>query len=209
MNTPLATATVATWDEAKAYLDEHTSANAYTLAELTAEHDAELHEVILDPDTRTIWWAYDNSPLDAEGWTIDQLTPADAAKAAENIADIVQDRLGDPTSYCAPNTNPDRDQVVMDEYAEILRLGLPADPVDARAQIRHRRHLISREDALWQRTDAELVRALAGPRHGGKIDAARILGITDVQVGRIIRNDDKRRDELTEAVRAARDADAL
>ncbi|WP_062214676.1 hypothetical protein [Streptomyces sp. NBRC 109706] len=197
---PLATVTVADWDAAEVYLAEHTSDATYTLTELTAAHDADLHEIRLDPETRTIWWAYDNGPVRGKGWTVDHLTPAAAAEQAEPIIDTTQDRMGDPEGYAGQIHRLDDDQALLDEYTEILRLTLPADPQAARAEIRTRRALA---DALWQRADAELVRSLAGSDRGGKAAAARTLGITRMQVTRLISDDDRRRDALTQAVREA------
>jgi hypothetical protein len=204
--TPLTTATVTDWKAAETYLDEHTSDAAYRLTALTALNDADLHEIILDPETRTIWWAYDNSPLDGEGWTIEQLTPKDAAAMAEGPVDTVQDRMDNPEAHIEAylhGDDPDSDQDVLDEFASILLLGLPEDPATARVHISRQREIIAREDALWQRADANLVRDLTGER-GGKTAAARVLGISDVQVGRIIRSDDQRRENLATAVREAK-----
>ncbi|MEW2625644.1 hypothetical protein [Streptomyces sp. NPDC048106] len=69
-----------------------------------------------------------------------------------------------------------------------------------------RRRTILRQDALWQRAYANMVCGLAETEHGGKIRAARQLGVTDVQVGRIGREDDQRRNLLAEAVKAEQKA---
>jgi len=60
------------------------------------------------------------------------------------------------------------------------------------------------QDALWQRAYANLVRDLVGNEHGGKTRAGRQLGVTDVQIGRIIREDDQRRDQLEQSVQEAK-----
>lgn len=128
------TTTVADWEAAETHIAEHTSADAYTLTELTAIHDADLHHIVLDPKTRTIWWAYDNGPLDGEGWTIDQLTPKDAVEMASNQIGIIQDKIDEISAqpedcgYAQGFGDLDSDQAALDEYAEILRLTLPEDP---------------------------------------------------------------------------------
>ncbi|MFF0629781.1 hypothetical protein [Streptomyces sp. NPDC004296] len=208
--TVIQTATVADWEAAEAHLAEHASADAYALTELTAVHDADLHHIVLDPKTRTIWWAYDNTPLDGEGWTIDQLTPKDAAEMASSQIGIIQDKLDEISTqpedcgYAQGFGDLDNDQAALDEYAEILRLTLPEDPREARGHIQATRSQIAQQDALWQRTYANMVSDLAGTEHGGKSRAARTLGVTDVQVGRVIREEVQRRTALTEAVREAR-----
>nr|WSX25637.1 hypothetical protein OG690_38500 [Streptomyces tubercidicus] len=210
--TEVNTTTVADWEAAETHIAEHSSADAYTLAELTAIHDADLHHIVLDPQTRTIWWAYDNTPIDGEGWTIDQLTPKDAAEMASNQIGIIQDKIdeiggqSEDCGYARGFGDLDSDQAALDEYAEILRLTLPEDPREARSHIQFTRNQIAQQDALWQRTYANMVSGLAGTEHGGKTRAARALGVTDMQVGRIIREDAQRRDKLAEAVAEAREA---
>lgn len=202
---PLATITVADWRDVEAYLAEHASSNTYTLTALTALHDDNLHHIVLDPDTRTIWWAYDNSALDGEGWTVEQLTPATAAAQASNQIDLAQDRMDNPDWYADGFGDLDADQEALDEYTEILRLTLPQEPDRASADIKAKRRVIVRQDALWQRAYANMVRDLVGTERGGKARAARQIGVTDVQIGRIIREDDQRREQTTEAVREVRD----
>ncbi|MGY5127320.1 hypothetical protein [Streptomyces nigrescens] len=206
------TTTVADWEAAETHITEHTSADAYTLTELTAIHDADLHHIVLDPKTRTIWWAYDNTPIGGEGWTVDQLTPQEAADMAGDQIGLIQDKLdeisGQPEDcgYARGFGDLDSDQAALDEYTEILRLALPEDPREARSHIQATRDRIAQQDALWQRTYANMVSDLAGTEHGGKTRAARALGVTDMQVGRIIREDAQRRDKLAEAVAEAREA---
>lgn len=202
--TELLTTTAADWDEVEATLSAHTSAAAYVLTELTAYLDSDLHHLVLDPETRTIWWAYDNAPLDGEGWTVEQLAPEKAAEQLDDHIDLIQDRMDDPEGY-AYGGDPSSDQSALDEYTEILRLAIPAEPAEAADRIRRQRHLIARQDALWQRAYANLVRDLVGNQWGGKARAARALGVTDVQIARIIREDDDRRAALTDAAQAARD----
>lgn len=198
---PLTTTVVANWDEVEAYLAEHASSDTYTLTQLTAYHDADLHHIAIDPSTRTVWWAWDNSVADEDGWTIDQLTPEGAAEMASDQIAIIQDRMDNPEAYAEGREDLDSDQEVMDEYTQILRLGLPEDPEQARRAIAAKRRSIRQDDELWQRTYSELVRDLAGSERGGKSQAARALRISDMQVGRIIRQDDERREALAAEVR--------
>lgn len=203
----LATLTVEDWDAAETYLDEHTSPSTYRLVELTANHDSDLHEIRLDPETRTVWWAYHNSPLGGEGWTIEQLSPKEAAERVEPIVDLIQDRMDDPEGYTRTD-QADDDQDALDEYAAILRLGLPEEPRAARAEISRQRALLARTDTLWQRTDADLVRDVVNSqRNGNKRAAGEILGVSDMQVGRLISADDRRREEFAVSVREARQRD--
>lgn len=204
MTATIATATAADWEGVQSYLAEHTSSSAYALTELTALHDDALHHIVLAPETRTIWWAYDNSALDGDGWTIEQLTPSDAAAQASNLIDLVQDRMDNPDWYAEGHGDLDADQEALDEYTEILRLDLPQEPDRASSDIKTKRRVIARQDALWQRAYANMVRDLAGTERGGKARAARQLGVTDVQIGRIIREDDQRREQVAEAVQEAR-----
>lgn len=197
---PLFETTTDDWEAAQAHIAAATSPAAYPLTELTAVLDADLHHLVLDPTSRTIWWAWDNAPLDGEGWTVQQITPKDAAEMAGDWVEMIQDRQDDLTEYALGHADPDRDQDVLDEYAAILVLALPAEPASAAAQIKRQRRLIARQDALQQRAYALLVSELAGTERGGKTRAGQALGITDVQVGRIIREDQQRRDALDNAI---------
>jgi len=201
---PLATATVDSWEDAEAYIKEHASSRTYTLTALTARHDADLHHIAIDPETRTVWWAWDNAPADEAGWTVQQLTPADAATMASDEIDCVQDRMDNPDWYAEGQGDLDADQEAMDEYAAILLLQLPQEPDRASSEIKVRRRAITRQDALWQRAYAELVRGLVGNERGGKVRAARALRVSDMQVGRVIRQDDERREELAAQVEELR-----
>lgn len=198
---PLAESTVDSWESVEAHLAEHAGARTFTLTALTSRHDSDLHHIAIDPDSRTVWWAYDNTPLDGNGWTILQLTPADAAELAADEVDCIQDRMDNPEWYAEGLGNLDADQEALDEYAAVLTLGLPQEPDRASADIKVKRQSIARQDMLWQRAYTELVRNLAGSERGGKTRAARMLRISDMQVGRIIRQDDERREALAAQVR--------
>lgn len=206
---PLHTATVADLEAAEEYIGNHTSAAAYRLTALTRHHDEDLHEIVLDPDSRTIWWAYRTEPgnQDDSTWTVDQLTPQQAAAQAQPHIGLAQDRMADPASYATAGgvNDLDDDQDLLDEFTQLLRLGLPADPREAAARIKAEREALAAQDALWQRTYAGMVRELTGGQWGGKTKAAKALGISDVQVGRIVTDDDRRRNTLTEQVRELRD----
>ncbi|NUP15408.1 MAG: hypothetical protein HOZ81_04755 [Streptomyces sp.] len=202
--TPLSTVTVDDWDDAEAYLAEHAGSSAHALTALTALHDETLHHIVIAPETRTVLWAYDNTPADGEGWTIDHLTASDAAEWASDQIEMLQDRMDNPEWYAEGQGDVDTDQEALDEYTSILRLALPEEPGLASASIKTKRRAILRQDTLWQRTYANLVRDLVGNERGGKTRAARQLHVTDVQIGRIIREDDQRRAQLDAAIRAAR-----
>jgi hypothetical protein len=201
---PLTESITADWDAARTRISEGTGAAAYELTELTAQLDADLHHLVLDPDTRTVWWAYDNAPLGGEGWTVQQLAPSAAAEELGDTVEVIQDRQDDLTEYAERHADLDRDQDALDEYAAVLLLALSAEPAAAVAQIKRRRSLIARQDALQQRAYATLVAELAGTERGGKTRAGRALSVTDVQIGRIIREDQDRRAALVDAVEAAR-----
>ena len=201
---PIATVTVEDWEAAQAHIAEHTSDSAYVLTALTALNDSDLHHIALDPDTRTVWWAYDNSVSDEDGWTILHLSPEGAAEMASDQPHLIQDRMDNPEWYAEGNGDLDTDQEALDEYTAILRLSLPVEPDRAASGIKAKRRAISMQDALWQRAYANLVRDLVGNEHGGKTRAGRQLGVTDVQIGRIIREDDQRRDQLEQSVQEAK-----
>lgn len=207
-STPLSTIALADWDATQAHITQNTSAASYVLPELTALLGADLHHLVLDPESRTIWWAYDNTPLDGDGWTIEQLTPEAVTEQLADQIDMIQDRMdeaADPDSaYANGFYDLNRDQAAFDEYAEIMRLALPADPAEMATRIRRKREVLARQDALWQRAYANMVRDLAGTERGGKTRAARPLGVTEMQVGRIIREEEQRRAKLADAVRQAR-----
>ncbi|MFF1298123.1 MULTISPECIES: hypothetical protein [unclassified Streptomyces] len=202
--TPIATMTVEDWEAAQAHLAEHASDSAYVLTALTALNDSDLHHIVLDPDTRTVWWAYDNSVSDEDGWTILHLPPEAAAQMASDQPHLIQDRMDNPEWYAEGNGDLGTDQEALDEYTAILRLSLPVEPDRAASGIKAKRRALSMQDALWQRAYANLVRDLVGNEHGGKTRASRQLGVTDVQIGRIIREDDQRRDQLEQSVREAK-----
>ncbi|MDF4254653.1 hypothetical protein [Streptomyces sp. WMMB303] len=196
---PLSTTTVADWPAAEAFLAQHTSLSAYRLAALAAQMGSEHHELALDPDSRTVWWAWDGSPLDMEGWTVEQLTPEAATDMLETYVIFIEGRREDPSLYTRAS-EADEDMDAMDEYAAVLRLTLPEDPAEAAREIRHERRRLARRDARWGWTHAELVRGLVGTDRGGKARAARRLRRSEVQIGRIIREDEQRRTAWAEAV---------
>ncbi|MGP3992035.1 hypothetical protein [Streptomyces sp. 3N207] len=156
---------------------------------------------VYDPESRTVWWAWDGEPCGMEGWTIEHLTPAAAADMLDTYVDLIEDRREDPSLYMRPG-EADDDMDALDEYAAVLRLTLPEDPADAARAIRHERRRLARLDARWGWTHAELVRDLVGTERGGKARAARQLGRSEVQIGRIIREDDQRRTAWADAVAA-------
>lgn len=208
MTTQLFSATVAEWEDAQDVINSHVSSSAYPLSELTARLDGELHHLVIDPSTRTVWWAWDGSPLGEEGWKVEQLSPRAAAEMLSPYVDLVQDKLDEVESIESAyaqglGATVGQDQDALDEYAEVLRLDVAEDPATARGQIQARRDNLARQDALWQRCYANLVRDLAGTERGGKTRAAAVLGITDVQVGRIIADDDKRRRTTADAAETA------
>lgn len=205
---PFHTATVDSWEDVQTYLAEHASASTYTLTALTARHDADLHHIAIDPETRTVWWAFDNGLDDEPGWTIHHHSPASAAETASDEIDSIQDRMDNPEWYAEGSGDLETDQEALDEYAAILLLGLPEEPDRASANIKAKRRAIIRQDALYQRAYVELVRGLAGTERGGKTRAARALKISDMQVGRIIRQDDERREQLAAEVQEIRSTHA-
>lgn len=207
---PLATATVDTWEDAEAHIKAHTSSKAWTLSELTARMGEEYHHLVLDPESRTVWYAWTLADeLTDEPWTIEQLTPQAAADLVDPYVDMVEDAMDNPAQYAEGFGDLDSDQAAMDENSEILLLSLNAeDPTAAAAQIKRHREVLRREDARWQRTYAHLVRDLAGDERGGKTRAARALRVSDMQVGRIIRQDDERREQLAAEVQEAREQHA-
>ncbi|OKH91520.1 hypothetical protein [Streptomyces uncialis] len=200
---PLRTATVDSWEDARAHLAEY-APHARTLTALTALHGDELHEIVLDPDTRTVWWAYDNGPLDGEGWTVDQLTPQAAADLCDDVIGIVQDRITDPEYYAGGLGDLDRDQETLDDYTDIVRLTLPADPRLAAAAISGRRAALQALDTQWQRTNAALYRETVEGRGGNRLAAGRVLKLSDSQVRRVIAADDERRADLAARVQELR-----
>ncbi|MFJ3841083.1 hypothetical protein ACWGHM_36720 [Streptomyces sp. NPDC054904] len=90
--------------------------------------------LVLDPQTRTVWRAYDNALLHSEGWTVRQLAPADALEQLGDIVDPIQDRQDDLTEYVERSGNIDSDQAALDEYAAVVLLSLPAEPKVAAAR---------------------------------------------------------------------------
>jgi hypothetical protein len=180
---PITSATVADWEAAEAYLATQTSHRARNLDALTVLMGDEFHHLVLDPQTSTIWWAWDrepNAPTDEAGWSVDQLTATAAAEMLDGYVDLIEDRFADPEQYRYGN-DLDNDQDAMDEYTDILLLTLPDAPTDAAARIRRKRELIARADARWQRAEAALAREL-----------------TDTV------EDDQRRADLSAAVKEAR-----
>ncbi|MFI2620468.1 hypothetical protein [Streptomyces sp. NPDC018584] len=108
--------------------------------------------------------------------------------------------MDNPEWYAEGLGDLDADQEALDEYAAILTLSLPQEPDLASADIKAKRRSIARQDMLWQRAYTQLIRNLAGSERGGKTRAARALHISDMQVGRIIRQDDERREALAAEV---------
>ncbi|MFD4830105.1 hypothetical protein ACFWPV_09660 [Streptomyces uncialis] len=200
---PLRTATVDSWEDARAHLAEHVP-NGRALTALTGLHGDDFHEIVLDPDTRTIWWAYDNGPLDGEGWSVEQLTPQGAADRCDDIIGIVQDRITDPEYYAEGFGDLDRDQETLDDYTGIVRLTLPADPRLAADAIRANRAALQALDTQWQRASVTLYRETVDRQDGNRLAAGRTLGVSDSQVRRVIAADDERRANLAARVRELR-----
>ncbi len=203
---PLTETTADDWDDALDRITRSAGPGARELPELTRLLDSDLHHLVLAPATRTIWWAYDGNPDGERDLTVQQLTPAVAAEQLADIIETIQDRQADLIAYTEGTADPDQDQDALDEYTEILLLTLPENPAAAAAAIKDCRRRIARQDALQQRAYARLVGDLAGAERGGKTRAAGILGLTDVQVGRLIREDQERRAALSEKIRAARES---
>lgn len=175
--------TFPSWGDAKAHLEEVAGPATRRLTALTTVHGADETEIRIDPDARAIWWAYDAAELDGDGWVVERLSPEEAARQADPVADLAEERLeGDYEE----GGSREEDEDLLDEYATILALTLPSEPKKARAQIARYREVARRADARWQRIDALLVADLAGTERGGRSRAARILGISPTQVGRII-----------------------
>lgn len=203
---PLNASTADTWEDAEAHIKAHASSKAWTLSELTARMGEEYHHLVLDPETRTVWYAWTLADeLTDAPWTLEQLTPQAAADLVDPYVDMIEDSLNNPEQYADGIGDLDSDQDAMDENTHILLLGLNAeDPIAAAAQIKRQREILRREDARWQRTYAQLVRNLAGTERGGNTRAARALKVSDMQVGRIIRQDDERREQLAAEVQEIR-----
>jgi hypothetical protein len=136
----LIASTLATDAQAAAtYIDDQTSDDAYVLAALTTQHDASLHHIVLDPASRTVWWAYNNQPLERHGWTVDHLSPETAAKRASERLETILDRQDHPERYAAGHGDLNQGQAALDDYAAVLRLLVSADPAAAAEAIRARR----------------------------------------------------------------------
>jgi hypothetical protein len=161
---------------------------------------------VLDPQTRTIWWAWDrepNAPTDEAGWSVDQLTATAAAEMLDAYVDLIEDRFADPEQYRYGN-DLDNDQDAMDEYTDILLLTLPDAPTDAAVRIRRKRELIARADARWQRAEAALARELTDTGREGTRHASQAVGMPPTLVATLILEDDQRRADLPAAVKEAR-----
>jgi len=168
----------------------------YVLEKLTAFLGADLHHVVLDPTYRNIWYASDNTIWEDSGWTVEKLTPDDAGAWFGMYIEVILERMDDPTIYAGSEFSAVDDLAAFDEYTQILRLQLSADPQDAVVGIKERQRLLARQATTWARTYTNMLRDLAGPDHGGKAKAAKIIGLTEVQVGRKLREDDERRRAL-------------
>ena len=191
--------TFPTWSDVEAHLEQVASPATRRLVELTAAYGETETEIRLDPEARVIWWAYDTTELGAEGWVVEQLAPEEATRQADPVADMAEERLeGDYED----GGGRERDEDLLDEYAEILTLTLPAEPREARAQIARNREVAARASARWQRADGLLVTDLAGTERGGRSRASRTLGISPTQVGRIIDGAAARRGDYQRTKRA-------
>lgn len=173
------------YEDVEKYLDRHAGPGTHQLSELTAAHGGTETEIRLDPDNRVIWWAYDNAPLGGGGWTVQRLSPEEAARDADPQADLAEDRI-EAGDYEHETSTREEDEDLLDEYVQILALGLPREPRAARAQIARHREIAARLARRWQRADVELVRALVGTERGGPARAARQLGVSQTQVRRIL-----------------------
>jgi hypothetical protein len=128
------TTTFAAYAEAEQHITQHSGDGTYRLPELTAAHGEDEHEIRLDPTNRVIWWAYDSAPIGGDGWTVQRLNPAAAARDADAQADLAEDRI-EADDYEHESTTFEQDQDLLDEYAAILALSVAAEPQAAREDI--------------------------------------------------------------------------
>lgn len=165
----------------EAHVTEH-APNAYELTKVTAHLDAELHTVWLDPNTSTVWHAWNDQ--DDDNWNLDT---EGAVQAQEWIAEQlvhVLDRLADPDNvdnYQYGNITVEDD---LDTLAELEAVQLAAlrtnteNPVVVDRMICHRMDLLRSEISRLSRLRAVNLQEQYGSERGAPAAAARALDIS-------------------------------
>ncbi|WP_329028152.1 hypothetical protein [Streptomyces sp. NBC_00690] len=221
----LSTATLGSMEDAETYIQRKASDRAYTLLHLSTALGAMTDTIVLDPETRTIWWAYHDTVDDH--CTVEHLTPVAAAARASESAHWLLDRMDHITGadfgyrrhlrlydpevpeYLTYYADLEGDQKALDEYADILLLTVPSDPFSrhgdlraARAEIRRHRRRTARQEGLWLRAEARLVGKLV--QRGDASSAVAALGIGTAEIEAILTEDAVQRGTVREALHRAR-----
>ncbi|WP_031522697.1 hypothetical protein [Streptomyces sp. NRRL F-5123] len=176
--------------------ETHVARHAPTACELTliTRHcDAELHTVWLDKAAATVWHAWTEPDLDADGWTL-TAEPASVAQSwIEDQIALVLDRLADPEGDgyhdAGPGTDVEEDLAVLAEYEDVQLAALMAvsdnnDPVVVDRIIRGNIARLSAEIARLSRLRGVNLTAAYGTQHGAAASAARALDISHTSASR-------------------------
>lgn len=180
---------------------------AVKLTELTAELGSDVHQLWLADGY--LWWA-EQDPDQPAVWEWTRYPAAAGAKLLrESVAvQLVMDRLDDPghgyADWGARRAGTDLD--VLDDLHQVELAALLMDgPAHADAAIRRRMDAARAELARLAMLRADLLREIAGQDWGGKTRAAQALGITPEAVMQAITADNRRREQIVNAARAAAD----
>lgn len=161
--------------------------DARPLDALTAELDADLHDVYLAQDGQ-VWWAYQEPGEDT--WTVETMTARKALRTFAAVLDALRDRQVDPLGYDDyphPDRRRESDDETLADFAEIELADLPSDPRRA-DEVMRRRIAEARWDAgRWADVRAALVRRIAGSDRGGQNQAAKLLGLSEQAISKIVR----------------------
>lgn len=181
-------------DAVKEHLAVHAPCGR-ALIRLTAEMGPQLHHVVVDRAAGTVW-SCRKDPDSGGEWVVEGISPQQAADFYGPYVDAVQGQIDASGQADDPGWTSDTfeaKQGVVDDFVEILLMGLPSAPREAADAIQLLQAGLRREVSLWSRTYAAMVRELVGDARGGKAAAARELGVSEVQIGRILREDAARR----------------
>lgn len=181
------------YQDAAAHVAEH-APSAYELPLLTAHLDADLHTVWLDKSTATVWHAWTDPDLDADGWTLDHEPAAEAQTWIEEQITHVLNRLANPEGtdtylYSGQNTNVEDDLDVLAEFEDVRLTALNAmsdDPVVIDRIIRGSIDRLTDEIARLSRLRGLNLAAAYGTEHGAAARAARALNISHSAASRAL-----------------------
>lgn len=174
--------------DAMAYIAEQADDSAHHLSALAGDSFESPQEVVADPANHIVWHAQGTLNA-ADGWAVTPLKFPEAIARFRNMATGAE-RIWDSVDADASSIR--YAEAILDDYRKLVQMALPSHPREAARYIKSQQEAARNDQVRWARAYASVVRDLVGTERGGKAHAARELGISEVQVGRILAEDDAR-----------------